>query len=219
MRHYVDNRAEVFEQVIDHYELARYCNDPRKAAKSLFIRILNGGSKEAWLREYSIPFTNKEHLDSVNNIGRINDKIVEKFRSHPEYKKAFDLKKKVVAKQKATEVPKCEWKTDASAIAWAVQTEENKILMDMEAFFKEKGWVIGVLMFDGLMVRRQEDSAVVCEDGSKLYRRMEPQLLRQCESYIEENTGYKIKLSEKDMLNKVDIFGTAEAPNPEMTLA
>jgi len=141
----------------------------------------------------------------VKSLLRINDKIVEKFKVHPVYRKAFDLKKRVVAQQKAAGVHRSEWKTDASAIAWAVHTEENRIMMAMLEFFQGLGWVISVLMFDGFMVRRQSDSVVVCKEGNRKYKKMNPQLLRDCEACILEKTGYKIGLSEKDMLQSDEI--------------
>lgn len=203
LRYYVDNREDVFQQVIEHYELDSCCDDPRGIAKSLFIRLLFGGQVERWLMDNKIEFQNKEHLDIVRSFGRINDKVVDKFKRHPVYMKAFSLKKRVLEQQRAHQVPKSEWKSDNSAIAWAVQTEENKILMVMQEFFRRRDWEVCVLIFDGLMVRRKADSVVI--DGSTKYRRMDPQLLRDCEACILEETGYKIGLSEKDMLQKNEI--------------
>ena len=205
LRHYVDDRETVFGEVISHYDLVEYCTEPRRVAKNLFIRILFGGTETAWLTDNKIEFRNKEHLPIVKSLLRINDKIVEKFKVHPVYRKAFDLKKRVVAQQKAAGVHRSEWKTDASAIAWAVHTEENRIMMAMLEFFQGLEWAISVLMFDGFMVRRQGDSVVVCKEGNRKYKKMNPQLLRDCEACILEKTGYKIGLSEKDMLQSDEI--------------
>ena len=214
LRYYVDNRADVFEQVIEHYELETCCDDPRGTAKSLFIRILFGGKVQTWLIDNKIKFENKEHLDIVHSFGRINDKIIDKFKKHPVYTKAFNLKKRVLQQQQANKVPRSAWKTDNSAIAWAVQTEENKILMVMQEFFKGRGWEVCVLVFDGLMVRRKGGSVVIDIDGSTKYHRMDPQLLRDCKADVLEKTGYMVGLSEKDMLQKDEIAEGQPAPEP-----
>lgn len=69
-----------------------------------------------------------------------------------------------------------------SRMSLVLQDIENTVLMEMVSFFKSARYEPGVLMFDGLMVYRQD----------------RPLPLRECEYFIEQRTGWKVTLVEKN---------------------
>lgn len=62
---------------------------------------------------------------------------------------------------------------------------ENDILMNMLSFFEEKGLTVGVLVFDGLMIEKDD--------------MITPELLDECCEHLKDVTGYGIKLVIKEM--------------------
>ena len=62
---------------------------------------------------------------------------------------------------------------------------EAKVLECIDAFFASQGYVSGTLVFDGLLIERQD-------------RDLEP-ILRECEQAVERVTGFRIALAAKPM--------------------
>jgi hypothetical protein len=67
---------------------------------------------------------------------------------------------------------------------------ENECLMAMCEYSKNNGLVVGVLCFDGLMIEKIDTGGNII-DLKKI--------ITDCEEYVHDKTGYKIKLSEKEM--------------------
>lgn len=73
----------------------------------------------------------------------------------------------------------------SSTLSIKAQILEHKCLMAMYDFFIDKGFKVGVLCFDGLMIEKSDD------DFNKL--------LKECEEYVKNKTGYEIFLDIKPM--------------------
>lgn len=80
-----------------------------------------------------------------------------------------------------------EWNRDGSALCHMMQGIENDVLMTMCEFMSQENVEVGVLVFDGLMLRKSDATADV------------DALLARCEQYIYEKTAWKVKLIEKPM--------------------
>lgn len=73
-------------------------------------------------------------------------------------------------------------------LAYIAQTEECKCLRAMNDFFTRNGRIVGVLCYDGCMILIHENE-----------KECPSELLRACEKYIHDTTGYRISLLVKEM--------------------
>ena len=73
-----------------------------------------------------------------------------------------------------------------SLVSIVAQILENDCLALMHEFFKKKGYKVGVLCFDGLMIEKKDDP-------------LPQNLLRECEEYVINASTYQIRLEEKSM--------------------
>lgn len=78
-----------------------------------------------------------------------------------------------------------------SLFALILQTEERKCLMSMDEYLQSQGRQTDVLIHDGLEVIKKENEQIFPEE-----------LLRGCEKFIKERTGYDLKLVQKEYENK-----------------
>jgi hypothetical protein len=78
-----------------------------------------------------------------------------------------------------------------SLFALILQTEELKCLMALDEYLHSQGSQSDVLIHDGLEVIKKENENIFPEE-----------LLRECEKFIKEKTGYFVKLVQKEYENK-----------------
>jgi hypothetical protein len=78
-----------------------------------------------------------------------------------------------------------------SLFALILQTEELKCLMALDEYLHSQGRQTDVLIHDGLEVIKKENENIFPEE-----------LLRECEKFIKEKTGYFVKLVQKEYENK-----------------
>ena len=70
---------------------------------------------------------------------------------------------------------------------------EHFILMNAINFFKNKNYNVDVLIFDGFMLRKEEDKPINDE------------ILNELKTYIKNKTKYDIEFVEKSLSNKIDL--------------
>ena len=78
----------------------------------------------------------------------------------------------------------------ASLFALILQTEERKCLLAIDEFMKQHDRQADILIHDGLEVRKLPNEA-----------HFPKELLRKCETFILEHTGYTMKLTEKPFVH------------------
>lgn len=89
-----------------------------------------------------------------------------------------------------------DFNVEGSFLSYVAQSEENKCLMVMNDFFENVcKRIVSALCYDGCMIRKKDGELVFPDE-----------LLRQCEAYIEEKTGYKLKLTVKPMAISPDFM-------------
>jgi hypothetical protein len=89
-----------------------------------------------------------------------------------------------------------DYNIEGSFLSYVAQTEENKCLLAMNDFFENVcKRIVSALCYDGCMIHKK--------DGELMFP---DELLRQCETYIEEKIGYKLKLSVKPMVISSDFM-------------
>jgi hypothetical protein len=76
----------------------------------------------------------------------------------------------------------------SSCLSLVLQTEEHKVLMDIDAKLTQLGRSMDTFIFDGGLVRKKENEDELPES-----------VLRQCEEHVKQTLGYDIKLVVKPM--------------------
>ena len=66
-----------------------------------------------------------------------------------------------------------------------LQTEEDRILQAMEAYYGTQGYEVHVLIYDGCLIARKDEKP------------FPEAVMRGCERAVHEATGYTIQLAEK----------------------
>lgn len=179
LKNYVNNREEVLERVQKAHKINR------DEAKLLILRLCYLGkyiikkedptTKE--IREYEPKKVLKILVDFRNELEQIAEAMctIEK-ETNDLVQKDKDRKNK-----------------KATVLAITAQVLEHKCLMSMYKYFKNIKCEIGVLCFDGLMIRK--DKKLKDMDN----------ILEECCTFVKQKTGYQIKLVDKPMDMKLTI--------------
>ena len=159
---YVADRQGIFEQV--QRETGPLSKD---ILKTCFITMLHNGSYLATTKGVRVNL-----LESFQaEMKTISNSFVEVYP---------DLAKRVM--EDAEKQNKL-----GTLVSWICQMAERKIIEASKEFFEKQGKKIGVLVFDGLMVEREND------------KELPVQLLRDAELFIENATSFRIRLTEKPL--------------------
>ena len=152
---------------------------PRDESKKLIIRLLYLGSYS--LEGYDLDKDTK--LNSVIALGkelrRIGKEVARK--EHELYNKVCKIK------SKNNKV--------ATTLTYVVHIIENRCLQHMVKYFERKGYKVGSLCFDGLLVEKKED-----EDENIMREHLE-----KCMEYVSNKEGYRISLEIKEMDETLDL--------------
>eukprot|EP01044_Picomonas_judraskeda_P004535 COSAG03_NODE_400_length_8206_cov_3.320340_6_plen_312_part_00 len=180
----VQDRDAVLHEVQEHYRCGR------DSAKQLLLSALNGGTADRWLQECSIDEDicrriaatddDLEHVDIVQEL--LDD--YQTIRSLMFKKYAGELQTLQECVERARP-DKSKPAVKRTVFSLCLQAEEDKVLTAMDEFLIDAGYSVDVLVYDGCMVRRQDD------------RPFSATLLTECEAAVLAATGYKIQLLEK----------------------
>ena len=166
---YVQNRPEWFA------ELMRYHGCHKDAAKTLMLTVLFGGDPQYHISE--MPNNTATVLprvqDLTDKLGYLRKCVVD--TAEHEYHDLCELKRK----QKEDEESYYR-----SVFAILTHEQENKCLLSMYNFFKEKEMEVYALIYDGLAVSHRANIS---------------SLLIEVQQRILTDTGYSLKLEEKPM--------------------
>lgn len=182
LKHYVDNRDEVLRSVMAHYGCSV------KDAKNLLIRMMFLGQPEAWVGASVCEMANS-HLPYIVGLKAELDAIAANvYGSYTHVSDVVRRKKKKTQQQKLS-----------STLSLVLQSEEHTILMAIDMFLLTQGRSMDCFVFDGGLVRRLKDEAVFPEE-----------LLRGCEEYVKDKTGYSIRLAVKPLETTFEIANDDE---------
>jgi hypothetical protein len=175
-RKYEKDLVEVEKYVENREEYLTATGLPRAEAKQSIIQILYGGKTE-------------------NNKLKPMKKEVSAFSKFlsglPEYSELFEY-----AKTKDN--------IYGSFLSYILQTEERKCMIAMKSYFEKAGWSVDVLCYDGVMIRKRDDTEADID------------LLRNAEESIEVQTDYKVVLDYK-AFSFYDVPEVAEELVPNIT--
>ena len=203
VRYYVDNRDACLQTVRDFYGVSR------KAAKDLFLSVLNGGAPWAWMHKFEVDGCLRKRLSQgtighprvVNELqgeySTIRTVMFDKYKEHVETliaeisndepKKPFrwvgelDERRELPAETDEA----FEDRVKRSAFSNLLQNEERLCLNAMIAELNRLDYAVGCKIYDGCLVRRKKD------------RELPASVIASCEQCIEKTTGLKMRLWEK----------------------
>ena len=168
LKNYIEHRNEYLQKVMAEFNVSR------DSAKILFLQMMYGGSYKSWCKNNGI-----KHTTIPSYITRFNTEI------HDMYPKLLEYFKPEIKYLKAHGKPEKTYNENGSLVSWIMQNYERKILECMVKYIKEEGL--------------QYQSLVLCFDGFNMLKsEFKPELLNNLEKQVEENLGFKIKLSVKE---------------------
>ena len=130
--------------------------------KQLFLSVMNGGKRDGITDPFFMKF--KTECERIHTfIASLNPKLL-----------------KDVCKRK-------EFNVNGSLTNIILCTLENEILLNAVQYLMKKGYKVDVLVFDGCMVRKEDDKEIT------------ESLLSGLGGYVLEKTGYKIEFVEKKL--------------------
>jgi hypothetical protein len=166
-------RCDVLEEYIENRDaiLETLCADnemDKSDAKTLFLSILNGNEGG---------YLNSEFLNKYRTeIKQIHKQII---ALNPD-----DFKK--IKNRKA-------YNPEGSMMNVILCKLEHNILMNAVLYFRQQGFNVDVLIFDGFMVRKEEGKEITEETLSNLSK------------FVKDNTSYDITFVEKSIDNLIDL--------------
>lgn len=166
LRDYVNKRDEYLKKCMNEF------NCDRDAAKTLFLRIMYGGSYNNWAKDNNI---NKECPEWLKEFDVCVSKV---------YNTLLTFFEEDVKLLKDHGKLDREYNKTGVAISWILQNEECKILDCMLNYIKDYGKGVGncILCYDGFMM---------------LKNKFTQDLLPAIEQYVYKHLNYHIKLSTK----------------------
>jgi hypothetical protein len=209
VRRYVDTREECLKSVCDFYDVSR------RAAKDLFLSVLNGGKPWAWMDKFNVSETLREHLAHgrrehhglIQDLQREYRVIRDILFKHEAYAPHVDG----FIQQIKRNNPDTHWTTkredpQGAWTDWTQASEEyeesirrsafSNLLQDQERLcldaiiteLGKQGYEVGCKIFDGCLVRRKEAATLPAS------------LVVACEGAVLRDTGLAMPLWEKCLI-------------------
>jgi hypothetical protein len=185
LKKYVNNRTKYLEMVQKAY--LTHIEDKNKlkdSSKALFIRLLYFGEPERWFKDNNIESKDTKDRYTINKfifsfqkeLNEIGDIIVEK-----------NIELVNIVKKRKQDQNKKKYNLKGSVVSYFLQEYENQILETMYTY----------CVFDRYITN---NVAVLCADGFMITKKkFKPSLLEELQNEVLEKTGFKIKLTQKEM--------------------
>jgi hypothetical protein len=184
LKYYVEHRDDLFTDMMNSQNMTR------DDVKKLILKIMNGGD------------VRQEDLQTYPNA------VVRFWVEMKDIRaKVMEMEPDIVgiARRKKERNNESEWNLGGSVLNLVLCDIENRVLMTMHAYLTQLGYAVDVLVFDGLMVRKN------------LSKPLDDTTLAECSVYVAEQTGYKCALVVKPMNEHLEI--PADELVPEKTYA
>ena len=178
-----DIKCEALEHYVNNRDviIEKIMNDyqlEKGDVKQLFLSIMNGGKREGIIDAFFMKF--KTECERIHTfIASLNPKLL-----------------KDVCKRK-------EFNVNGSLTNIILCNIENEILLTAVQYLMKEGYKVDVLVFDGCMIRKEDDKEITNE------------LLGGLSGYVYEKTKYKIEFVEKELDNTIDL-SIYDSPNNDI---
>lgn len=182
LRELYEHRAEFIEHVADVHgfptDAERHIGYRKDLCKPLFLRILYGGTYEAWLRDHGLFFERRSHkvMRLQREIEALRMAILRSRRFAPLVQRERAAQQSHDAKSIAA--------IDRGTFSKVAQSLECKVLLAMRAYLLANGWRVLSLVFDGLMVQHRCDVALDLDAMA---------------SHVERETHFALRIVEKPL--------------------
>lgn len=181
LRELYEHRAEFIEHVSDLHGFAtdaeRYAGYRKETCKPLFLRILYGGTYDAWLRDHNLFFGHRSQrvMRLQREIEAIRMAVLrsQRFASLVQRERAAQRNH-----DKSLEA------IDRGAFSKVAQSLECEVLLAMRAYLLVNKWRVLSLVFDGLMVQHRSDATLD---------------LRAMALHVERETQFVVRIVEKPL--------------------
>ena len=183
IKEYVEHRGVWLTEIASHHDISR------DSAKELVLRVMYGGSYETWLTE-NVKVNTNNVCKRVRDLYRSMRKVRTKVLSSEKWSCILSWTRE---KKKQAGEDECA----RSAFALITQELQDRVLLQADRAFRELGWCVASLIFDGMLVKHREDANLA-------------ETLRLVEESVLEHTSYRIQLLEKPL------YGQQDAPIPEL---
>jgi hypothetical protein len=152
-----------------------------KALKGMFLKSLHGGDHTNYFPSIGL-LPDHKPIQLLVEWEKTLRKVMKRLMKHDDFKHLAKQIKKM--KDKPNKV--------GTFTSWVWQREENKIILALNNYLQEKEKLKpGVLVFDGIMVERQE--------GSPPSAVLDVAILRRMEEFVQKTTGLKVQFIEKPL--------------------
>ena len=182
---YINERDDIFKNV----SLVFGCS--RDTVKQLFISMMNGGGIESWIKENKLSIDslkeNKEN-ETIKYIIELKEELKENAKLIY-FKDPFKMVNTLKHSRDKNRDP-CN-NPIYSHLSIMNGEIEDRILMYIKDGLEERGFNIGVLIFDGLMVEKDKE--------------LTEEIIKEIEEKILNDLSYDIKLKIKPMDKKINI--------------
>lgn len=159
---YIENRERLLKKMAKPNGM----NLDRTEAKKKILSIMNGGI-----------LTNEENIYCPHEVRDFYNEMLNTRKSIMEIEK--DIVNLVTKKKKNV------WNLDGCVMNRVLCDKENEILLTIVNYFKNKNFSPDVLVFDGCMIRKNNDNP--------------EKYLKECSEYVNYELGININLSIKEM--------------------
>lgn len=181
--YYASNRNAMLMEIMAYYSI------DRDEAKTMFLKIMYGGSADAphttiveEADAATVSISDKQPHPFLLELKAEVEEVAMWAWQQPQYAPIVEHVKGLKKAGFKTQRSKM-----ASALAYILQTEENRVLAAMHSFFSGSKWPMDVLIHDGGCVRKShEDEETV-----------PPETLLACEAHVAQATGYRVHLAHK----------------------
>tara|TARA_B100000575_G_C23132254_1_gene656977 strand:- start:218 stop:2992 length:2775 start_codon:yes stop_codon:yes gene_type:complete len=158
LKKWCDNRPEWIEHVAECHSLpsdeSKFPEYRKDTVKELMIRLMFGGSYDAWMREYSSDIQTKRRSSRVQKLAQelseLRKAVFESVEWIPFVRKDRERLQREGNRETQDDI-------DKSVFARIAQSLENQVLFSMRSYLKEQGWTVLTLCFDGFIVQHRPD--------------------------------------------------------------
>lgn len=184
---YIDDRELYLNKTIEYYDQNECFPLDRSHAKKLITMLLFGGSFLTWKKDHQI----SENLQKLKFIVKFENEFKEitnwAWNKYPDLQDkcaqiAVDknIKNKYSSNKKAT------------LLSLLLQDEEKKLLLETEQFLTSKGYSVGVLMFDGALIKKDLEHDFISDNT----------IIKELEIHLRKKTNYDVAFTIKEMINE-----------------
>tara|TARA_B110000046_G_scaffold182425_1_gene216400 strand:- start:682 stop:1740 length:1059 start_codon:yes stop_codon:yes gene_type:complete len=174
-----DNREEFIEHISTVHRLRSDgeagVGYRKSMCKPLLLRILYGGTYDAWLQEHDLFFSGRSPrvVRLQQEVAVLSDAFLRSERFSP-----------IVRAERVAQRQRLGQQVARSTFSKIGQYLECEVLLSMRRYFLESGWDVHSLIFDGLTVAHRADT---------------PLDLRAVAAFVELDTQFVVRVTEKPL--------------------